>query len=284
MRNISRSLILVVGAFNPPTKGHAALFDYATDLARRTGGDVRVYPAYVQDARSNPLPFLNKVRLLRKFFPAVAFNDDPAIRSEWEAVQDGARRGYSKIVLLTPPHRRAACERIGAYLLPRNSPKYIKTLRLPIQLYQVVCWPAQHDPDRNETGWSEHAMRQCAMRNDFETFARAVPDHIPPHEVRNFFTQVRQYMGLRDTFQVKRGQFAVHLREDEGSDTYIHLGGGDEDKDTEADRIRKTHQQELIAMKQRQTSELNAAKMRDVQRKAREAQMKVTKSKGPSAA
>lgn len=48
---------------------------------------------------------------------------------------------------------------------------------------------------------------------------------------------------------------------------------------TEVDRIRSTQQQDLIALKQRQANQLMAAKLRDVQMKAREAQMKSTQPK-----
>ena len=49
--------------------------------------------------------------------------------------------------------------------------------------------------------------------------------------------------------------------------------------ETETDRLRTSQQQELIALKTRQANQMMAAKLRDVQNKAREAQMKATQPK-----
>lgn len=283
MSMIPRPVVILFGRFNPPTTSHLVTIEYAYTLARRNGADVRIYPAHQQDPRENPLPFHSKVHFLRKFFPNNVINQNPAIRTEHDAITDVIGLGYTDILLLVASNRVDTCQRIAPYFLPPNSPKYNRKQHLPIGHYHVLGLPVNYDPDGDGLGVSSATMRHYAVVNDFDAFSHAVPPHVTRHDAINLFTQVRQYMGLRETFRVKPGQFASAIFEDEGSDTYIHLGGGDEDKDTESDRIRKVHQQELIAMKQRQTSELNAAKMRDVQRKAREAQMKVTKPKGPSA-
>lgn len=282
MPTFSRPVVIVFGKFNPPTVGHAQTIQYAQSLARRNGADVRIYPTHEQDPHKNPLPFRNKVYFLQKFFPTTPVNQNAAVRTPHEAITDVVSLGYTDILVLVNQNEMEGYRKIAPYLLPRNSPKYNKKYYLPICQYQVIGIPTRYDPDAENLPLSSANMREYAILNDFEAFAHAVPMHLTKQDVLNLFTQVRQYMGLRETFQIKPGQFAATIFEDEGSDTYIHLGGGDEDKDTEADRIRKVHQQELISMKQRQTSELNAAKMRDVQRKAREAQMKVTKPK-PSA-
>lgn len=278
-----RPVVIVFGRFNPPTIHHIQTIRYAQTVARRNRADVRVYPSYEQHPQDNPLPFRNKVYFLQKFFPAIIINNNPNIRTEYDVIGDIVKQGYTVILILVHRQHVNRYQKIARFLIPHQSPKYHKKYYLPICHYQVVGIPMEYDPDEENLPISSAKMREYAILNNFDAFAHAVPVHVTPQDVVNLFTQVRQYMGLRETFHIKPGQFAATIFEDEGSDTYIHLGGGDEDKDTEADRIRKVHQQELISMKQRQTSELNGAKMRDVQRKAREAQMKVTKPKGSSA-
>ena len=61
------------GRMNPPTIGHGKLLD---KLAKTAGGKspFRVYLSQSQDSKSNPLSYIDKVKIARKMFPRYGRN------------------------------------------------------------------------------------------------------------------------------------------------------------------------------------------------------------------
>lgn len=326
---IRRSVVMVFGRFNPPTTGHEALIQFVQSIAHRVNGDVRVYPSQSQDARKNPLPFRSKVTFLRKFFPGVTISDNIAVRTPIDALAEVSSLGYTHVILVAGSDRVRDFEKLGAYLVPRKSPKYDASKHIAINQYQVVAVPGNRDPDAEDvTGMSASKMRAFAKDNNLDAFMQGIPPHVSRSVARDLFKQVRQYMGLHEAFHISEGQFTLGLFEDhvkvgdkvhagmgtrggagfsgvvdKVDDRYVYVNiGKDKYGDriikaphshvmkeaqtpgatkppTEVDRIRSTQQQELIALKQRQANQMMAAKLRDVQMKAREAQLKSTQPK-----
>lgn len=339
---IRRPVVMVFGRFNPPTTGHEALIRFVQSIAHRVNGDVRVYPSQTQDARKNPLPFHNKVRFLQKFFPGVTISDNAGVRTPIDALAEVSTLGYTHVILVAGSDRVRDFEKLGAYLIPRNSPKYDASKHIAIERYQVVAVPGNRDPDAEDvTGMSASKMRAFAKDNNLDAFMQGVPSHVSRSVARDLFKQVRQYMGLHEMFNLTTTSFTLGLFESlteskfrVGDHVSTSLGRGvitrtlsnneyvvnigplkgrehhgdrtirvpekqlnlvkesiseDHVKEaetpgatkppTEVDRIRSTQQQELIALKQRQANQMMAAKLRDVQMKAREAQMKSTQPK-----
>lgn len=338
--SIRRPVVMVFGRFNPPTTGHEALIQFVQSIAHRVNGDVRVYPSQSQDARKNPLPFRSKVTFLRKFFPGVIISDNTAVRTPIDALAEVSALGYTHVILVAGSDRVGDFEKLGAYLLPRNSPKYDASKHIAIERYQVVAVPGNRDPDAEDvTGMSASKMRAFAKDNNLDAFMQGVPSHVSRSVAQDLFKQVRQYMGLHEAFHISKGQFTLGLfeahdnilkpgarvrvsykghratgkivRYDKGDGPHgtpyyiVDIGGQHSDPramhrsekfpvhavvkeaetpgatkpPTEVDRIRSTQQQELIALKQRQANQMMAAKLRDVQMKAREAQLKSTQPK-----
>lgn len=325
-----RPVVLVFGRFNPPTTGHEALIAFVKNIAHRVNADVRIYASPSQDARKNPLPFRVKIQYLRRFFPGVTFSDSTAIRTPFDALGELSQLGYTDVILVAGSDRVRDYEKLGTYLLPRNSPKYDSTKHIAINSYKVVSVPGDRDPDaEGVSGMSASKLRKLAADNDYTAFRQGIPSHASERDAKNLFKQVRQYMGLHETFKVRAGQFAVGLFEDhlkvgdkvhaglaqrggagfsgvvdriEHDYVYVNIGKdkyGDRiikapnrnvmkeadggytpaKPETETDRLRTSQQQELIALKTRQANQMMAAKLRDVQNKAREAQMKATQPK-----
>jgi len=205
---------MVFGRFNPPTTGHEALITFVKSVAHRVNGDVRVYASQSQDPRKNPLPFRNKVLFLRKFFPGVVVSDNTAIRSPFDALAEVSQLGYTDVILVVGSDRVQDFEKFGAYLLPRNSPKYDPNKHIAINNYKVVSVPVSRDPDaEGVSGMSASKMRKFAADNDYTSFRQGVPAHVSERDAKSLFQQVRQYMGLHETFKITTGQFAVGLFE-----------------------------------------------------------------------
>ena len=211
---IHRPALLVFGRFNPPTIGHEALINYVKSIAHRVNADVHVYPSQSQDPRKNPLPFRNKVMFLRKFFPDVTISDNPAIRTPLNALDELHKLGYTDVIVVVGSDRVRDFERLSAYLTPRNSPKYDPAKSIGINNYKVVAVPGNRDPDAEDvTGMSASKMRKFAANNDYASFRQGVPAHVSERDAKSLFQQVRQYMGLHETFKITTGQFAVGLFE-----------------------------------------------------------------------
>jgi hypothetical protein len=209
-----RPVVMVFGRFNPPTIGHEALIQYVQSIAHRVGGDVRVYSSQTQDARKNPLPFRNKVRFLRSFFPSVTISDNLSVRTPIDALAEVAALGYTDVILVAGSDRVENFEKLGVYLVPRNSPKYDATKHIPINHYRVMGVPGDRDPDaEGVAGMSASKMRKLAAANDYASFAQGVPRHVPRQVAKDLFKQVRQYMGIHEKFQITEGQFKVGVFE-----------------------------------------------------------------------
>jgi hypothetical protein len=210
----TRPVVMVFGRFNPPTIGHEALIQYVQSIAHRVGGDVRVYPSQSQDPRKNPLPFRNKVRFLRAFFPSVTISDNPNIRTPIDAFAEVSALGYTDVILVSGSDRVSNFEKLGVYLVPRSSPKYDATKHIPIDHYRVVGVPGERDPDaEGVAGMSASKMRKLAADNDMASFMQGIPRHVSQIVAKDLFKQVRQYMGLHERFNITQGQFAVGLFE-----------------------------------------------------------------------
>ena len=211
---LHKPVVMVFGRFNPPTTGHEALITFVKSVAHRVNGDVRVYASQSQDPRKNPLPFRNKVLFLRKFFPGVVVSDNTAIRSPFDALAEVSQLGYTDVILVVGSDRVQDFEKFGAYLLPRNSPKYDPNKHIAINNYKVVSVPVSRDPDaEGVSGMSASKMRKFAADNDYTSFRQGVPAHVSERDANSLFQQVRQYMGLHETFKITTGQFALPLDE-----------------------------------------------------------------------
>ena len=211
---LHKPVVMVFGRFNPPTTGHEALITFVKSVAHRVNGDVRVYASQSQDPRKNPLPFRNKVLFLRKFFPGVVVSDNAAIRSPFDALAEVSQLGYTDVILVVGSDRVQDFEKFGAYLLPRNSPKYDPNKHIAINNYKVVSVPVSRDPDaEGVSGMSASKMRKFAADNDYTSFRQGVPAHVSERDANSLFQQVRQYMGLHETFKITTGQFALPLDE-----------------------------------------------------------------------
>ena len=211
-----RPVVLVFGRFNPPTTGHEALIAFVKNIAHRVNADVRIYASQSQDARKNPLPFRVKIQYLRRFFPGVTFSDSTAIRTPFDALGELSQLGYTDVILVAGSDRVRDYEKLGTYLLPRNSPKYDSTKHIAINSYKVVSVPGDRDPDaEGVSGMSASKLRKLAADNDYTAFRQGIPSHASERDAKNLFKQVRQYMGLHETFKVRAGQFAVGLFLDE---------------------------------------------------------------------
>ena len=62
-----KTVFFTFGRMNPPTTGHEKLMN---ELAKKSGkNSYKVFLSQSQDKKKNPLPYQEKVKMVRKFFP-----------------------------------------------------------------------------------------------------------------------------------------------------------------------------------------------------------------------
>ena len=65
----SEGIVIVFGRLNPPTIGHQKLLQCAQRVAKRTNGDLKIYPSRTQDPKKNPLDPGMKINFMKQMFP-----------------------------------------------------------------------------------------------------------------------------------------------------------------------------------------------------------------------
>ena len=68
-----KTLVVVIGRFNPPTRGHERVFNFAKKVARNHQADLVVLVSRTYDRKKNPLTPYTKMRYLQRFFRNIHF-------------------------------------------------------------------------------------------------------------------------------------------------------------------------------------------------------------------
>ena len=91
---ISDTLTVAFGRFNPPTVGHGKLLAAAKKAA--AGGDLKIYPSRSQDPKKNPLDPDMKISYMKKIFPEYEENivNDDEMRSIFNVLTTASEEGY----------------------------------------------------------------------------------------------------------------------------------------------------------------------------------------------
>src|SRR5579872_5105792 len=152
----NRTAVVAFGRFNPPTIGHAKVFRYVETLARRLQADAIIFPVPTEDER-NPLPFREKVGLLRRLFPAMMFNSHAQIRNPYQALWCLSRGGYEHVIVVTGDDR---------------AKEYAKLLANPWS-FKADLALIPHD------GVAARKLRAAAIAEDLPRFARDFPSRNP---------------------------------------------------------------------------------------------------------
>lgn len=197
-----RAIVICFGRFQPPTTGHESLLQFALKTAHRFRADVRVYPSQSQDAKKNPLPFVEKVRFLKMLFPHIQFNDNPRIRTPFDALADVAAAGYTDVIVVVGSDRTDAFTGFQKYIEPRTSPKYRKDTHIPLDSYRVVPVPVVRGGGSGVAGMSASKQRAFAVAGDYETFKQGVPGQ-NDRVARALYTAVRRHMQIKEFAHIR---------------------------------------------------------------------------------
>ena len=151
------------GRMNPPTSGHQLLIDKLVSVAKKHDATPIVFLSRSVDKKKNPLPFDEKLRMVRKFFPEVTFVDDPSIKSPINAFTWIANNGFKEVYFL------AGSDRLEGYkdMVERNKTRF--------EVVELIS-AGERDPDADDAvGMSASKMRGFVKVGDYAAFRKGMP-------------------------------------------------------------------------------------------------------------
>lgn len=187
------------GRFNPPTIGHEKLIEKVHSVSK---GTYRIYASQSNDAKKNPLGYVEKIKFLRKMFPRHARNiiSDTKIKTAFDVLDSLYEQGYRQVTFVV------GSDRVDEFETLLN--KYNGVKRNGGGFYnfesgvQVVS-AGERDPDAEDvSGMSASKMRAAARDNNFELFAKGLPSSF--REAQKLFNAVRSGMGLKESYNFRQ--------------------------------------------------------------------------------
>ncbi len=190
---ISDTLTVAFGRFNPPTVGHEKLLKSASKVA--AGGDLKIYPSRTQDPKKNPLDPDMKISFMKKMFPEFEDNiiNDDEMKSIFNVLVAASEEGYSNVNIVVGSDRQAEFENLAQ--------KYNGDL-YDFDLIRVVSAGVRDADAEGVSGMSASKMRKAVMDDDFESFRRGTPKTLDDGDARSLFDAVRQSMGAKKNKKV----------------------------------------------------------------------------------
>lgn len=175
-------IVFIWGRFNPPTTGHARLFQFAGELASRQKADLVIFPS-MGTGPKDPLPPLVKIHYLRKLFPGVKVNGNTKVRTIVDCLEMISRK-YREATLVVGSDRASDFGRLQ---------KYYPGLTL-----DVVAMPGGRTAQDTVEGMSASKQRAAAVAGDYESFRKGVPT-TNDSLAEQLYTSVRHYMGIKES-------------------------------------------------------------------------------------
>jgi len=190
---ISDTLTVVFGRFNPPTVGHEKLLKSADKVA--AGGDLKIYPSRTQDPKKNPLDPDMKISFMKKMFPDYEENiiNDDEMKSIFNVLIAASEEGYENVNIVVGSDRQAEFENLAQ--------KYNGDL-YDFDLIRVVSAGVRDADAEGVAGMSASKMRKAVVDDDFESFRKGTPKTLDDGDARSLFDAVRQGMGAKKSKKV----------------------------------------------------------------------------------
>lgn len=216
MEEETKSVAVLFGRMNPPTKGHEENVNGLKTLAAKNNADHLVIASQSHDPKKNPLSPENKLKHLKRAFPGtnvkVATKEQPTILHHAAALSG---QGYTHL------HVVAGSDRVEEYkrLLNQYNGKEGKHGVYNFKKITV------HSTGERQAGVSGTDMRNHVKNNNYDEFKTNLPAPIQTNDkhARELFHDTRKGMGI--TENTSRGMFkALFLVGGPGSgkDVIIH--------------------------------------------------------------
>ena len=192
-------LTFAFGRMNPMTIGHEVVMDKAKAVG---GKDYRIYVSKSQDRKKNPLNYKQKIKYLKKIFPAHASHiaDSPA-RTAIDVAVAVYDEGYTDLIMI------AGSDRVGEFQKLLDQYNGVSGKRHGFYKFDSikVISAGERDPDATgAAGMSASKMRGAAADNNFDLFKTGLPDTFKDtKDAKELFATLKKAMGIREYKEYK---------------------------------------------------------------------------------
>ena len=189
-----KGIVLVFGRFNPPTIGHQKLLQSAQREAKRTNGDLKIYPSRTQDPKKNPLDPGTKINFMKQMFPDYeeSIIDDAGTKTIFDALTSAYNEKYKNATIVVGQDRLSEFQGLAQ--------KYNGSDLYNFENIVVVSGGAR-DPDADDvTGMSASKMRAYATDGDSQSFVKGLPPALKAMQKRELFNNVRKSMNIKESY------------------------------------------------------------------------------------
>jgi len=214
-------IIVSFGRFNPPTIGHQENIEAIAAMAK--GKTFKIYASQSQDPKKNPLGYEEKIKFMRKMFPAYGRNIilDHNVKNIFDVASAAYDEGYTRLTVAV------GSDRVGEFKALLQKYNDVKGAhgyyKFPDGINVVST--GTRDPDIDDrTGKATFAisaskMRSAAAENDLKTFSAGVPKTFGG--VKELFNAVRKGMNLEESYN-----FRTHVQFNTISEVREHYING----------------------------------------------------------
>jgi hypothetical protein len=195
-----KQVFFTFGRMNPPTIGHEKLLD---KLAKTAGGKspFRVYLSQSQDSKSNPLSYIDKVKIARKMFPRYGRNImlNKKVKTVFDALTALYDEGFVNIAMVV------GSDRVQEFDILIKKYNGVKGRHGFYNFRKInVISAGQRDPDaKGAEGASATKQREAAAANDFTAFSQGLPKAVSNSDAKKIFNLVRKGLGLKEEKEFK---------------------------------------------------------------------------------
>ncbi|HAI43296.1 MAG TPA: hypothetical protein DCM40_36955 [Maribacter sp.] len=196
----TKTVYFTWGRMNPPTMGHGKLLDTLLNKAR--SNPYRIFVTQSNDPKSNPLKYMEKVKMLRKLFPrhARSIMSNKKIKTVFHALTSLYDEGFKNVVMVVGSDRVIEFNT----LLKKYNGKKSTHGFYNFQSIKVIS-AGERDPDaQGVTGISASKMRYYATKSDFTSFSQGLPKNVSNSDAKILYNMVRRGMGLKEEKLFKR--------------------------------------------------------------------------------
>ena len=154
-----KKAVIAWGRMNPVTSGHEKLVDKVKAVARREGGEPRIYLSHTQNAKKDPLHYKDKIAMGKKAFGSLVKTSTS--RTLIQLMQELQKAGFTEIVMVAGSDRMAEYKTL---LNKYNGKDY------SFDKIKIVS-AGQRDPDaEGAAGMSATKLRKAAADGKFDDY------------------------------------------------------------------------------------------------------------------
>lgn len=206
------TLILSFGRMNPPTIGHAKLWNKLESLAREYNGDALLCLSKSQDKKKNPLDFNTKSRIIQQYVDEMGVNilvEDESTFADKAAniymiLPQIYREGqYKNIIFVCGSDRLEDFQSLKSY---NGKPAKNEKLYYEFDSIEIES-SGERDADSDDAASKASAslVRSLATEGDFDTFLQFMPDGGSNEGLaREVYDSIREAMGVEKLTEATR--------------------------------------------------------------------------------